>query len=150
MGEWGSINWSTNKANNNGKSATQYLELLINLHQEINLSLPIEYDNGTIVSIKLLNAVKYIDKCKLAYFKQTDSIFFTQIWSYADCIAVSATQVWVNWLAYLKGPTSARRIIIFVIHYKMSREPLIIVKNGQKPRRFIFTILDDNFLNRAY
>lgn len=68
------MNWSKTKANNNGKSTTQYLELLINRHQDINLSLPIEYHNGTIISIKLLKTVKDIDTCKLAYFKPTDSI----------------------------------------------------------------------------
>lgn len=67
--EWESLSLPYVINQNLGKPATDCLELLVNRLAEIQVCLPMEYRNDTIFKNKLLNAVKDVESCRLAYQK---------------------------------------------------------------------------------
>lgn len=72
--EWESLSLPSIMTQNQGKSATFCLETLINRLSEIQVCLPMEYRNDTIFKNKLLNAVKDVESCRLAYQKPAPSL----------------------------------------------------------------------------
>lgn len=72
--EWESITLGSIKKKYTGKSSTACLEILLTRIQDIQLSLPKEYRNDVLLKNKILNAVKDVEECKLAYYKPADSI----------------------------------------------------------------------------
>lgn len=67
--EWESIKLQSIMSRNGEKKPIECLEILVALLQDIHSGLSKEYCNEVILRSKLLNAVKDVDVCKLAYFK---------------------------------------------------------------------------------
>lgn len=72
--EWDAIFLSSVMARNIWKEPSECLDSLLNRLQDIQLSLPSEYKNDTIIRNKLLNSVKDVESCKLAYFKPAPTL----------------------------------------------------------------------------
>lgn len=72
--EWEALSLMSIMSLHTSKSASSCLELLIEKLSDIQSSLPIEYRNETILKNKLLNAVKDVKDCQLAYHKPADTV----------------------------------------------------------------------------
>lgn len=67
--KWDAINLTKIMPRNPDKRVTECLELLFSRLQDIQSGLKMEFHNEMILQNKLLNAVKDVDSCKLAYLK---------------------------------------------------------------------------------
>lgn len=72
--EWENLSLPVIIGRNIGKSASQCVELLITRLSDIQVSLPPEYHNDTILKNKLLNSVKKVEACRLAYQKPAETL----------------------------------------------------------------------------
>lgn len=70
--EWDIITPETIMSENSGKKATECLDLLVARLEDIQSGLTKYYQNEVFLKKKLLDAVKDIEACKLAYYKPAD------------------------------------------------------------------------------
>lgn len=72
--EWEMVTLNSIIASNTSKSPTECLELLIEKLSDIQTSLPKEYRSEIILRNKLLNAVRDVESCRLAYHKPAETV----------------------------------------------------------------------------
>lgn len=70
--QWDDTTLHTVMTSSRDKTGNECLEILVSKLQNIQSSLPTPYKREEILHNKLLNAVKNIEACKLAYFKPAD------------------------------------------------------------------------------
>lgn len=72
--EWESITLEAVMSENSGKKATECLDILIARLEDIQSGLTKDYQKEVFLKNKLLNAVKDINACKLAYYKPAEDL----------------------------------------------------------------------------
>lgn len=72
--EWDTLTLNKLVASNPTKTHSESLELLIGKSSDIQTALPSEDRNETIMKNKLLNAVRDVESCRLAYHKPADTV----------------------------------------------------------------------------
>lgn len=72
--EWDNLSFTIVKSKFPSSSLSECLEMMISKLTDIQSSLPSEYRNDTILRNKLLNSVRDVAECRLAYHKPADTV----------------------------------------------------------------------------